>query len=205
MENKVVEPANTVSYAVKVSLEVREELERARSRHNSAVTSLPTTWSKPDVGWTKVNVDAGVLGDTGTGIGMVMRDSEGVIVACSSWQGTEKWETRVAEAKAVAMGLQLAQEMGVRDVEMESDCLMVIQPLRGGSQGNNSFSLVIDDILDLCSSFDNDNVKWSFVKRSGNWVAHNLAHFQPWNFGQRVWVNDVPNDVLNVGFSDLLI
>lgn len=80
---------------------------------------------------------------------------------------------------------------------------MVIRALREKMQGCSSFSLVIDDILDLSSNFS--EIVWSFVKRSGNKVAHALAHFQPREFGTRVWDDELPDNVLVLVAADLIL
>lgn len=93
--------------------------------------------------------------------------------------------------------------MGLQQVVVESDSLVVIQALCEVSTGCNSFMLIIDDIFALCSSFT--NVVWSFVKRSGNKLAHELAHFQHWEFGTRMWEDEVPDIVMSLAVADLLI
>lgn len=50
-----------------------------------------------------------------------------------------------------------------------------------------------------------DVVVWSFVKRSGNRLAHTLAYLQPMEFGCRRWVDSFPDIVSSVAASDLLI
>lgn len=95
------------------------------------------------------------------------------VIACAIWQGVEKWETGVAEVKDNLLCLEVGRGVG----SAPSDCLLVIQALRSGVKGNGSFTLVIEDIIQFRSCFD--EVIWSFVKRSGNKVSHTLAHFQP--------------------------
>ncbi|XP_021734036.1 uncharacterized protein LOC110700741 [Chenopodium quinoa] len=138
----------------------------------------------------------------GSGLGAVVRDSLGNVRGCSSVQMMDVWETKIAEAKAIFWGLKLAQEMGLSRVEVESDCLPVIQALREKSSGSSSFHLVIEDIVNLCSSFA--FVSWSFIKRDGNRVAHDLAHFQPWEVGQRMWIDVIPSRIVNLVTADLI-
>lgn len=45
--------------------------------------------------------DAGLIGDIGSVLGVVIRNSAGEAVKCSSILCLEKWETSVAEAKAI--------------------------------------------------------------------------------------------------------
>lgn len=56
--------------------------------------------------------------------------------------------------------------------------------------GMSTFSLIIEDILDLVSY--PDCVVWSFIKHIGNKVAHLLAHFQPVKAGEHIWDHGSP-------------
>ncbi|XP_021741826.1 uncharacterized protein LOC110708037 [Chenopodium quinoa] len=202
MEGKIIEPEDTVKYALKICQEVSEESCKLDVRPGrTAAVSHPETWSIPDQGWHKVDGDAGIIGELGSGLGAVIRDSSGVVCACSSFQAPDKWTTEVAEAKAVLFGLQLAGELGVQQIVLESDCLLVIQALRNKSTGSSSIHLVLDDIYAKSSNFV--NVRWSFVKRGGNKIAHALAHSQPWEVGHRVWNDVIPTRILELALADL--
>lgn len=107
----------------------------------------------------------------------------------------------VAEAKAALLGLEVGKELGLRNIVIERDCLSLVQDVQRGSQGRSNFDLVLDDITDLFTSFD--NVSFSFVKRSGNKVAHILAHLQPWEFGKRFWVHNFPCNVFAVATAEI--
>uniref|UniRef100_A0A803MR95 RNase H type-1 domain-containing protein n=1 Tax=Chenopodium quinoa TaxID=63459 RepID=A0A803MR95_CHEQI len=163
----------------------------------------PEQWNKPEVEWFKVNVDAGYLGEVGIGLGVVARDCSGEVLCCAVSQFREKWGVKEAKAKAVWCGIQVAKDRGFKKIVVESDGLLVGQALRGAAVGCSTFHLIIDDIRVACSSFD--DVKLSFVKRSGNRVAHHLAHFQPWEVGQRVWVDNLMIDVVNFALLDSVI
>ncbi|XP_074290445.1 uncharacterized protein LOC141617160 [Silene latifolia] len=103
-------------------------------------------WLKPEVGWMKLNVDAGVKEGWGTGLGVVSRDSEGMVL----WGMTEfrcgTMEPRMAEAEAVLAGLKEAQARGSRRLVIESDCKVLIDALKSKLQGRSDFNLILDDI-----------------------------------------------------------
>lgn len=75
---------------------------------------------------------------------------------------------------------------------------MIIQTFRRGVLGSSDFFVVIEDIIFLFSRFQ--YIIWSFIKRSGNKVAHFLSHFQPvelcWHIG---WT------IFQIALSTLLI
>lgn len=113
-----------------------------------------TVWARPSEGWFKVNVDAGMLGEVGTGLGVVCRDDAGAFYACAAVQFKQVWQPVVAEAMAVLWGLRVARDVGLVIVVLESDCLVVIRALQNQLQGLNSLHLIIDDILMLVSIFE---------------------------------------------------
>lgn len=190
-----------MQYANKIFGEVREEAQKNSKGSSLPSAAHPVAWKFPNTDWSKVNVDAGVLGEIGSGIGLEVRDS--ALWGCAAHQFVERWEPNIAEAKAIFWGLKVSMELGLQKVEMECDCLQIIQAIRTNAKGSSNMFLIIDDIVDLCRNFI--EVRWSFVKRSGNKVAHTLAHLQPWEIGQRVWVEDFPLDIMIVAASNLLI
>ncbi|KAJ8429791.1 hypothetical protein Cgig2_011307 [Carnegiea gigantea] len=59
----------------------------------------------------------------------------------------------------------------------------------------------VRDILSFIEHFD--FVSWSFVKRGGNRVVHDLAHRQPLCLGGKVWGSDAPDDILERASEDM--
>lgn len=151
----------------------------------------------------RVNTDAGQVEGMDVGLGAVARNSEGQVLGCVVEQGCGDWRVDVVEAKRVYLRLLLAQQLGSEIVEVESHSLSVIQALRQQSSGSSELHLILDDVLKLASSFI--SVSWLSVKRSGNKVAHNLAHFQPMEAGKRWWVDDVPENIVSLARCDMII
>ena len=56
-------------------------------------------------------------------------------------------------------------------------------------------------ILSLAASFS--FCSWSFVKRNGNKVAHDLAHRQPYSIEGVLWETAVPKDILSRATDDM--
>ena len=105
---------------------------------------------------------------------------------------------------AIRWGLVLAKSDGIRKVVMEGDNLDVINALKSREARASIFHLIIEDILCLVSSFE--SVVWSFVRCSGNKVAHTLARiFDLRRWVRSFWDTDFPTDVLEIARSDLLI
>ncbi|KAK9677866.1 hypothetical protein RND81_11G172600 [Saponaria officinalis] len=136
------------------------------------------------------------VGGRGVGLGAVARSSTGEV----AWSCVRQYETvmeaLMAEAQAVYHGVEEAIRAGFKRVVFESDCLLVVQALKDGGSGLSCFSLIIDDILNLCNFFD--EYSWSYVRRDGNKVAHELARLQPWEIGRRMWLSRVPESIIHL-------
>ena len=81
-----------------------------------------TRWVPPVFPWYKVNVDAVVLSNLGTtGIGVIIRDHEGSVIAAMSKRLPLMLGPLEAEAKAVDEAVLFAWEVGIRDIIFETD------------------------------------------------------------------------------------
>ncbi|XP_074267312.1 uncharacterized protein LOC141590636 [Silene latifolia] len=158
-------------------------------------------WIPPPREYVKVNVDAGVKEGEGVGMGVVCRDERGGVLWCASIVQEQSWDPRVAEAAAVLEGVKEAVRFGHTKIILESDCLPVIEALKRKAGGRSIFSLVIADILAICSSFS--SIIWSFVSRANNCVAHELAHPFPRITSSFVGSESLPPSVNNAVLFDL--
>lgn len=188
---------------MKISREVLEEHNSVNTRGRVAGSSHQVDWKPPGEGWFKINVKAGLLGDVGSGLGVVVRNTTGGVELCVVSQGVERWDPLIAESKAMMLGVQLSAEMGLRKIVVGSNCLVLIKALHEGTASVGSFGLMLEDIFVFCSSFD--SVRWSFIKRVGNTITHSLAHLQPWNLQLRVWDDEFPSCIVDGANLDLLI
>ncbi|XP_074293665.1 uncharacterized protein LOC141620782 [Silene latifolia] len=140
--------------------------------------------------YVKINVDAGVKEGEGVSSGAVCRDGGGAVMWGIMVVREEEWDPKFAEAMAVHDGLEEAKARGIQQVVVESDCIQVIEALKDKRSGRSSFSLLVDDILLLCNSFQ--AVVWSHTSRINNSVAHALAHVVPRIVGKTVWPTLLP-------------
>ncbi|XP_074298254.1 uncharacterized protein LOC141629092 [Silene latifolia] len=90
----------------------------------------PSRWTEPEMGRLKVNVDGVVLTSSGNGIGVVVRDWVGVVRRAGVSHVRQRWEPDIVEAKAALVGLQIARQMGVEVLVLESDSLSLIKALK---------------------------------------------------------------------------
>ncbi|XP_074293641.1 uncharacterized protein LOC141620747 [Silene latifolia] len=148
-------------------------------------------WRPPANGEWKINVDAAVLGAMGSGLGVAVRDHTGKVERLGVFQVRDMWSSEIAEAKAAEFGLLTAKQMGLDNVVLESDSLILITMLMIERFPANYFSKIGKVVFDLASSFD--CIKFSFTCRDGNVVAHGLAHFVLLSYSTRFWVGTVPS------------
>ncbi|XP_074288277.1 uncharacterized protein LOC141613442 [Silene latifolia] len=151
-------------------------------------------WQALKLGRVKINVDAGVKDGVGVGVGVVCRDSTSKVLWGLAHRRKEGWDPHVAEVFAVLDGLEEAVKAGHSRVMVESDCSQVIEALKRRKTRRSMFSLVLDDILHLCNSFN--SVVWSFTSRSNNGIAYELAHVLLIGVDRMVWTDTLPPEVV---------
>ncbi|XP_074296922.1 uncharacterized protein LOC141627585 [Silene latifolia] len=155
---------------------------------------------KPRIGVIKVNVDATVLDGIGVGWGCVGRDDQGKMLWCAVTQRRGEMDATMAEALGMWHGLSEAVKHGHQDIEMESDCAVVVHDLQRKAKGRSDLFLVYEDILSICNSVR--SLSFVFTRRNNNKVAHNLARFGPWSEGHRSWESVIPMEVLCMAERD---
>jgi hypothetical protein len=126
-------------------------------------------WRRPEEGWSKVNTDAAFSEDSKKGATTsVIRDDQGALQAAEALWYEQGLDAYTMEALACRDGLKLAVQLGLRRVQLESDCLQAVQLWKRknmqrsshskGDGGNKSclsriFSLIIVEIvIRLCTA-----------------------------------------------------
>jgi ribonuclease HI len=122
----------------------------------------------------KCNVDAACYKESNRyGIAACVRDSQGRFVkAYTRWFEGEP-DISEAEALGVLETLRWLQREHMTNVQLETDCLQVIQALHSKNRNNTEFGIVIN----LCRTLLNSNLNCqaSHVRRQANRVAYSLA------------------------------
>ncbi|KAJ8446311.1 hypothetical protein Cgig2_005842 [Carnegiea gigantea] len=165
-------------------------------------STFPTLWKPPLMGILKLNFDGGKVGEDSWGWGFVIRSFDGDVVLAGAQQGPGFAGPTIEEARACLSGLQSAHDQGFLNLVVEVDCPPLIQKLQNKLIKDNVLGLFIIDILQLVAKFD--CVSFMFVKKGGNRVAHELTHQQPLCYERRVWVDDVPDDIVSWASDDMV-
>jgi ribonuclease HI len=157
----------------------------------------PGGWKAPEVGWLKANWDAAIDESRGrTGLGVIIRDSNGVMTAarCVTKQGC--LNPAVGEAKAVLAAFQFCRELGIQQVHFEGDAKGVVDAIRSEAVDRGWMGHVIEDIKQELRDFENTLI--SFVKRDGNRVAHVLARSAVKEGLNKTWLSMPPECITDV-------
>ncbi|XP_057444542.1 uncharacterized protein LOC130736769 [Lotus japonicus] len=158
-------------------------------------------WRRPPQGVFKVNFDGSWKADAVSGMGMVARNHDGLVLAAAA-EVVERPSTVVeAEALAFRWAIELAINLGFRRVCFETDCLTLFQMWKKPPDGRNYLATIFSDCFQLCCSLDFVSVV--FVRRSGNVVADFLARNAA-SYAGLVWIEEVPPEVDVFVTADLL-
>ena len=120
----------------------------------------------------KINFDGAVFPhDKKSGIGVVIRDHQGLVIAsCSKLVHQEICNDDI-EAKAAGWALSFALEVGVKRAVLEGDSLTVIKGLMEEERLLVLMGLLIKDAKQLSQHFE--QLLYSHAKRKCNTLAHN--------------------------------
>ncbi|XP_021751358.1 uncharacterized protein LOC110717026 [Chenopodium quinoa] len=132
---------------------------------------------------------------------VVARDSRGRVLFTSVRRVKAYYPVEVAEGRALLTAIKLAQRHGFNKVILESDCQVLVNRLSKADIYFSELDNVLEDISYVSSGFD--YVKWSYVKKGGNIVAHHLAKLVSIGVEQD-WVNHCPREVSPYVLSDNL-
>ena len=139
----------------------------------------------------KVNTDGGRNElQKCSGIGVVIRDSRGQLIAASSTMIPVIHEADIVEAMALRRGIILAAEIGLRRIIKESDVEKVIRALRLGYEDLSDFGLIINDCKACVPNFL--SFECSHVRRDSNRSAHAFAKHGTLIDMEEVWLEDSP-------------
>ena len=159
-------------------------------RFTSPETLIPH-WTPPMGLRYKVNVDGAVFRSQKTaGVGVVVRDSNGLVVAALSRKINSPLGALEVEAKAVEAGISFARDIGIADFTVEGDSLVVYNSLSGQSDPPSSVAHVISGILGMYGI--GLWIDFSHIRRQGNRPAHLLAKYASNLDDYMTWMEENP-------------
>ncbi|XP_024193576.1 uncharacterized protein LOC112197206 [Rosa chinensis] len=134
-------------------------------------------WSAPPTRIVKINVDGSFHHLTRQGgVGFVIRDDQGVMLAGEAWPVRGLYSPEHAEILACNYALQFALDQDFGPFILETDALEVQRQLPMNGVANTSvLGRIFDDVVLLLESQSILGVK--HIGRSGNTVAHQMAMY----------------------------
>lgn len=122
----------------------------------------------------QVNYDGAIFQDHGrAGIGVVIRNSMGEVMASLSQQIPLPTTVAQDEALAARRAIEFAVELGVTRAIIEGDSEIICKDLSNPSPSFALHGLLIQDAQQLALTFT--DFSFSHVGRQGNLVTHSLA------------------------------
>ncbi|KAL5732981.1 hypothetical protein ACOSQ2_032673 [Xanthoceras sorbifolium] len=107
-------------------------------------------WCPPPCHLFKINIDASLDVSTGcSSAGAVIRNHEGLVMACCAQQLGVGFFVLIAESMAILRGLQLALSSGLLPALIESDCLLAVSAINGDHVYFSEVCLILFMILSI--------------------------------------------------------
>ncbi|KAL0001451.1 hypothetical protein SO802_015232 [Lithocarpus litseifolius] len=111
-------------------------------------------WSSPAEGLYKVNFDGAVFEDQAcAGLGVVIRDSVGLVISALSQKIRLPSSVVMVEALTTRRAVMFAKEISVFRVVVEGDSLQVIKVVNNSKLSKASYGHIIDETRLLSTSF----------------------------------------------------
>ncbi|XP_004298184.1 PREDICTED: uncharacterized protein LOC101290856 [Fragaria vesca subsp. vesca] len=192
-----VDPRETVRWV----MALLDEYKRAQPVANKGKRSRQEErWIFPPRGKLKLNLDGAYREDGSGGAGMLVRDEKGIVKGAWSVHLTNLNSPLQAEAMACREGLRRAVEQGWLNIDVESDCEVLVAALNGENGGGLEVSRIIDNCRYYLILLNNSVVR--HIYREANNGAHRLAHFASYNNVIELSVGLVPIFLQDVLYED---
>ncbi|KAF5472463.1 hypothetical protein F2P56_009180 [Juglans regia] len=154
-------------------------------------------WEKPTKLAVKANWDATVDAHhmKRVGVGVVIRDSKGEMLACLCSKFDHNKNPIVAEALALRRDAILCAELGLSDVMLEGDSQLTFNATSSGEEIWAEYENIIEDIKKVMPERSNWCIK--FVYREATNIAHKLAKLALTFYDEKEWIEEGPVEITN--------
>ena len=87
------------------------------------------------------------------GIGVVIHNSEGMVLGSQSKQLSQAFSPLQIEAMAVKIAMQFTTDLGVQHAILKTDSLVLVKALHEGTKFLSTVGLVLDEIRNMVNFF----------------------------------------------------
>ena len=177
---------------------------------NRAINPLPNKvrpepkpkWIAPPPNTYKINYDGAISDEENkAGVGVVIRDCNGEVIASLNQQLDQAYQPVEVEAIAACRAVEFGNELGVGCAIVEGDSEVIVKALRNKNNGLISFAPLINDVSLFSSLFS--ELSYSHIRRDGNKVAHNLTRLVLITLDCTMWMEEVSSHTLHFIQADL--
>ena len=157
----------------------------------TSIQRMRQNWTPPDLGVYRLNFDGAIFeGSARVGLGVVVRDVEGMIIAAMCQNIQLPSLVDLVEALATRRAILFAQELCLAHVVVEGDSLKVITAINNPQKNRTQWGHVVEDIKKASSWFQ--TCSFCHLYREGNSLAHSLAKRAVLSADLDVWLEELP-------------
>ena len=165
---------------------------------------LLSVWFPPSAGLFKINADGALFSSKKqAGIGVVIRDVEGRLKAALCKKIKAPLGLLEVETKAYEAGLLLARHLGLRDVVLEGDSLIISNALKQFTLLPTSIDAIVEGFHELGAEIG--VVNFSHVRRIGNKPTHILAKQAQNLVNDVIWIEEIPCCIQQALIQDISV
>ncbi|XP_075633592.1 uncharacterized protein LOC142606073 [Castanea sativa] len=163
------------------------------------------TWQPPPSSIYKLNFDVAIFSDLDrTGVGAIIRDEHGQVMAAMIASGPQVHSSMEAELLACRRSMEFAVDAGFNKLIIEGDNVNVMQAISSTMIDCSLLGYVVDDIRHLVYCLEWASI--STTRRDGNKVAHALAQHARNSIDNDVyWMEDSPPPAVEALAHDVLL
>ncbi|KAE8785151.1 WD repeat domain phosphoinositide-interacting protein 3 [Hordeum vulgare] len=153
-------------------------------------------WKDP---WKEVKINSdGAVSKQGTNGGgvAVFRDHNAAFLAGVSHFFPGIADLESVEVLACRRALQVAVDVHIQRAHVELDNKALVAKINEPGRNLSAVGPWVQDIKEMLNHFEEFKVTW--IRRTGNMVAHNLARVGVGEFRSEIWVDSPPDFILHV-------
>ncbi|TXG54608.1 hypothetical protein EZV62_019864 [Acer yangbiense] len=155
----------------------------------------------PDPGFYKINCDAvSLAGGRKVGIGVVIRDASGLVLASCSQVVEAKFTNQMAKILAILRGIIFSKVCSLEPCVLEFDEGVVVKRIADGSFREARIGIMLDNIAGLLKNSNGLNI--AHIPRGANRVAHGLVKNTLATGDFSFWKEDLPTCIRSLVEAD---